>query len=129
MHTWPLPELRSGERVGIQLPGQKTWTPGTCDKKVALRSYDVYIGGGTYRWNSREIRRSSQEPAMVKAELKSSEMTDMPKEQPVTDDDELPQMPVEQPNLTVEPLQPTSPSIWHSKHARKANVRLHDYVC
>ena len=65
---------------------------------------------------------------MVEAELKSSEMTDMPK--PVTDDDQLPQdMPVEEPNVTVESLQLISPSIWHSESARKANVRLCDYVC
>ena len=67
---------------------------------------------------------------MVEAELESSEMTDIPKEQPVTDDDQLAQeMPVEQPNVTVEPLQPTSPSIGRSELARKDNVRLHDYVC
>ena len=68
-------------------PGQKIWTSGTCDKKVALRSYDVHVGGGTYQRNRRDIRKSSQEPPMVEAELESSERTDMPKEQPVTDDD------------------------------------------
>ena len=130
MHARPLPELKSGERVRIQLPGQKTWTPGTCDKKVALRSYDVHVGGGTYRRNRRHIRRSSQEPPMVEAELESSEMTDMPKEQPVTNNDQLSQeMAVEQPEVTVEPLQPTSPSIRRSERVRKANVRLRDYVC
>ena len=67
---------------------------------------------------------------MDEAELKSSEMTDMPKEQPVTDDDQLPQeMPVEQQNVTVEPLQSNSPSIRRSERTRKANVRLRDYVC
>ena len=116
-------------RVHIQLPGQKTWAPGTCDKKVALLSYDVQVGGGNL-WNRRDIRRSSQEPPMVEAELESSEMTDMPKQQPVIDDDQLLQeMPVEQPNVTVEPLQPTSPNIRCSERARKANVRPRDYVC
>ena len=67
---------------------------------------------------------------MVEAELKTSERSDMPKEQPMTDDDQLPQdIPVEQPNATVEPLQPTYPSIRCSEHARKANVTLRDYVC
>ena len=67
---------------------------------------------------------------MVEAELKSSEMTDRPKEEPIPNDDQLPQaMPVEQPKVTVEPLQPTSPSIQCSERARKANVRLRDYVC
>ena len=70
---------------------------------------------------------------MVKAEVKSSEMTDMSKEQHLTDyevQDQLPQeMLVEHPKVTVELLQATSPTIQCSEHAKKANVRLHDNVC
>ena len=48
VHAQSLPELRLGERVRIQLPGQKTW-------KVALHSYDVHLGGGTFRQNRYNI--------------------------------------------------------------------------
>ena len=30
-HSRPLPGLNTGGSVCIQLPGEKTWTPGTCD--------------------------------------------------------------------------------------------------
>ena len=40
----------------IKLPGQATWSRGTCGPLVAPRSYDVHVDGTTYRRNRRDIR-------------------------------------------------------------------------
>ena len=47
-HSHPLPGLNTGSSVCIRLPGEKTWTPGTCDRDAGHRSYDVRVGTSTY---------------------------------------------------------------------------------
>ena len=54
-HSRPLPGLNTGGNVCIRLPGEKTWTPGTCDGDAGPRSYDVRVGTSTYRRNRRDI--------------------------------------------------------------------------
>ena len=65
---------------------------------------------------------------MVEAELKNPDMLAMIKEQPLTCDETRDQlslrMPVEQPSVTIEPLQPTSLRRRCPGHARIPNVRL-----
>ena len=40
-HVKPLQPIDQGETVRMKLPGQKTWSPGTCLGKVGPRSYEV----------------------------------------------------------------------------------------
>ena len=56
--TRQLPELSEGETVRVKCPGEKTWTKGTCVRKVAQRSYDVQAENATYRRNRRHILTS-----------------------------------------------------------------------
>ena len=56
--TRQLPELSEGETVHVKCPGEKTWTKGTCVRKVAQRSYDVQAENATYRRNRRHILTS-----------------------------------------------------------------------
>ena len=56
--TRQLPELSEGETVRVKCPGEKTWTKGTCVRKVAQRSYDVKAENATYRRNRRQILTS-----------------------------------------------------------------------
>ena len=53
--TRQLPELSEGETVRVKCPGEKTWTKGTCVRKVAQRSYDVQAENATYRRNRRQL--------------------------------------------------------------------------
>ena len=55
VHAWPLPELRSDDRESVY---SALWKK-TCDKKIALHSYDVHVGEVTYRQNCCDIRRLS----------------------------------------------------------------------
>ena len=56
--TRQLPELSEGETVRVKCPGEKTWTKGTCVRKVAQRSYDVQAENATNRRNRRHILTS-----------------------------------------------------------------------
>ena len=56
--TRQLPELSEGETVRVKCPGEKTWTKGTCVRKVAQRSYDVQAENATYRRNRRQLLAS-----------------------------------------------------------------------
>ena len=53
-----LSELSEGETVRVKCPGEKTWTKGTCVRKVAQRSYDVQAENATYRRNRRQLLAS-----------------------------------------------------------------------
>ena len=52
-HTKPLQPIDRGETVRIRLPGQKTWSAGTCMGPVGPRSYEVKVGESVYRRNRR----------------------------------------------------------------------------
>ena len=123
MHAQPLPTLKSGASVRIRLPGQKIWTPGTCERNVGPRSYEVQVGGSTYRRNRRDIRKSSQEPPLT-AEFETSEVPVEQREQ----QEVAHELPSEQPTVMAETAEKcASPTVRRSGRARRANVRLQDY--
>ena len=45
----------------MQCPGSTLWTPGKCVRKVAPQSFDIDVGGTTYRRNQRHMRLSSKD--------------------------------------------------------------------
>ena len=61
-HAHPLPPINEGATVRMRLPGEKTWTPGTCTEQVDSRSYRVKVGGTVYRRNRRQLVCAGEQP-------------------------------------------------------------------
>ena len=51
----PLKPIEQGDMVRIRLPGQSTWSRGICKTRVGPRSYEIEVGGATYRRNRSHI--------------------------------------------------------------------------
>ena len=64
----PLEPLQVGETVRMKLPGQDTWSAGTCTGQCGPWRYDVPVGAGTSRRNRRQLV-SAGEPPIVDYEL------------------------------------------------------------
>lgn len=54
--TRRLPPIRIGAPVHMRLPGEKTWSAGTCTGLAGPRSYEVQVGAGVYRRNRRHLK-------------------------------------------------------------------------
>ena len=50
-HACPLTPIEGGVTARMRLPGEKTWTPGTCTEQVNPRSYRLKVGGTVNRRN------------------------------------------------------------------------------
>ena len=61
----PLKTITPGETVRMKLPGQDTWSPGTCTEKLENRSYMVKVGDTVYRHNRRHIQKTNEPPIAV----------------------------------------------------------------
>ena len=48
----------------MKLPGQDTWSPGTCTGKRDNRSYIVKVGDAQYRRNRRHFQRTNEPPVL-----------------------------------------------------------------
>ena len=64
----PLKTITPGETVRMKLPGQDTWSPGTCTEKLENRSYMVKVGDTVYRRNRRHIHKTNEPPIAVHPE-------------------------------------------------------------
>lgn len=51
----PLDPISVGETVRMKLPGEKTWSSGTCTATAGPRSYRVQVGQTVYRRNRRQL--------------------------------------------------------------------------
>ena len=58
----PLKTITPGETVRIRLPGQDTWSPGTCTGTLDNRSYMVKVGDTEYRRNRKHIQKTGEPP-------------------------------------------------------------------
>ena len=58
----PLKPITPGETVRMKLPGQQTWSPGTCAGKLDNRSYLVKVDDTEYQRNRRHIRKTNEPP-------------------------------------------------------------------
>ena len=97
-HTRPLQPIVPGQSVRMRVPGNTTWTAGTCVGEAGPRSYKVQIGDSVYRRNRRQLI-ASDEP----------QSTDDHKAQPSDDTDHT--APREQNQTTpIGPSQEASPS-------------------
>ena len=63
-HVKPLPPLSPGETVRMQLPGEKTWSPGICVGQSGPRSYNVKVGEQEYRRNRRQVMQTKEPQAL-----------------------------------------------------------------
>lgn len=61
-HTKPLQPIATGQSVRMRLPGNTTWTAGTCVGEAGPRSYKVQIGDSVYRRNRRQLIMSDEAP-------------------------------------------------------------------
>ena len=50
-----LKPIEQGDTVRIRIPGQSTWSRGICKTRVGPRSYEIEVGGITYRRNRAHI--------------------------------------------------------------------------
>ena len=111
---------------------------GICDGYAGLPSYNVCVGGNTFRRNRRDIRCSTSQEPQLEVDLEGAMATEMP---PIS----LPSCPgmSQQPTVSGVPIPKSevpcdisvkklpaeaSLSVRRSKRARKANVRLRDYI-
>ena len=47
--------IKTGETGRMRLPGQATWSIGTCKAMVGPRSYEIQVGNTTYQQNHRHL--------------------------------------------------------------------------
>ena len=64
-HAKPLEQIRVGDAVRMRLPGEKTWSPGTCTANAGPRSFRVQVGETVYRRNRRQILKTGETPEAV----------------------------------------------------------------
>lgn len=64
--TKSLTTLKVGDTVRMKLPGQHTWSQGTCmgHNVAGPRSYDVRVEGATYRRNRRDLLATAEPPLL-----------------------------------------------------------------
>lgn len=125
-HAKPLQPINQGETVRMKLPGQKTWTPGTCMGQVGPRSYEVKVGESVFRRNRRQLIHADEPPILdIKDHTESEsvspqiEITPQPQQaEPLT----------RAPNTPVPTAQPAPPGLRRSQRNRKPPARLNDYV-
>ena len=55
-----LPPIPAGDGVRIQLPGEKTWTPGVCTGSRGPRSCGVHVGEQEFRRNRRQLLHTQE---------------------------------------------------------------------
>ena len=67
--TKPLEPIAPGETICLPLPGQQTWSAGTCLRTSGPRSYKVEVDGVVYRRNRRQLIRTSEPEPSAPATL------------------------------------------------------------
>ena len=120
-HTRPLTPIDEGATVRMRLPGEKTWTPGTCTDQVNPRSYRVKIGDTVDRRNRRQLVCAGEDP---RDETSRDDATSPPER------DDVPLMLSDRiPETHSPPVMPdVLPDLRISVRKRKPPSWLYDYV-
>ena len=120
-HAGPLTPIGEGATVRMRLPGEKTWTPGTCTEHVNSRSYRVKVGGTVSRRNRRQLVCAGEEP---RDETSRDDATSTPErdDAPLSLSDRITE--TNSPPVVPEVL----PDLRRSVRERKPPARLNDYV-
>ena len=64
-HAKPLEQISVGDAVCMRLPGDKTWSPGTCTANAGPRSFRVQLEEAVYRRNRRQLLKTGETPEAV----------------------------------------------------------------
>ncbi|KAL9976432.1 hypothetical protein ACROYT_G013732 [Oculina patagonica] len=56
----PLEPISIRDTVRMKLPGEKTWSPGTCTATAGPRSFRVQVGNAVYRRNRRQLMKTGE---------------------------------------------------------------------
>ena len=122
-HIKQLDPIEPGDTIRMRLPGEQTWSAGTCVKTSGPRSYMVEVEGATFRRNRRQLVKTS-EPATAPCPYPEPEPEPVvdatPAQPPVSPDSEA------SPSET--PLSPAAPVTRRSDRERKPPVWLKDYL-
>ena len=113
------PPIDEGATVRMRLPGEKTWTPGTCTEQVNPRSYRVKVGGTVYRRNRRQLVNAGEDP---RDETSRDDATSPPERDDSPLSDRIPE--THSPPVVPDVL----PDLRRSVRERKPPARLIDYV-
>ena len=116
-----LPPIPAGDGVRMQLPGEKTWTPGVCTGSRGPRSYGVCVGEQEFRRNRRQLLHT-QETVNPDVEMQS----DRPAaEEPQPDQAVPPPDAMAPPTVSPEPQQQP---LRRSERSRKPPKWITNYV-
>ena len=118
-HARLLTPIDEGATVRMRLPGEKTWTPGTCTEQVNPRSYRVKVGGTVYRRNRRQLVCAGEDP---RDETSRDDATSPPERDDSPLSDRIPE--THSPPVVPDVL----PDLRRSVRERKPPARLNDYV-
>ena len=100
-HTKPLPPIVAGDTVWMRLPGQTTWSAGSCIDLAGPRSYKVKVGERIYRRNRRQLICADKQSLTEYPSMESI---------PQSDEPEVQNQDVETPAPSEPPMAPQSPS-------------------
>ena len=115
----PLKTITPGETVCMKLPGQDTWSPGTCTEKLENRSYMVKVGDTVYRRNRRHIQKTNEPPITVHPEP-DQVLPTLPEDNLATPPDPSSEAPVTDPDLRRSSRNRRTP-VWHEDYVMTKN--------
>ena len=117
-HTKPLHPINTGETVRMKLPGQESWSVGTCTGQEGPRSYEVKVGESFYRRNRRQLIHAG--------EPRNTDTQDLMEQEVTTPQPEAAEPATTAATIPVPESQPDPPRRPQPKH--RPPVRLNDYV-
>lgn len=110
----PLKTITPGETVRMKLPGQDTWSPGTCTEQRDKRSYIVRVGDTHHRWSSRHLRRTNEPPVLEPPEAGEA-LSTPPEDSLVKPSDHSSEAPATDPANT-RPRRTRRNPVWHKDY-------------
>lgn len=106
----PLEPIAIGETVRMRLPGQDTWTPGTCIAQEGPQSYNVKTEAGTYCRNCRHLISTGEPQPLVPDSEEPPQLEQQP---------EMAVLLPELPQQTMRPQRAAKPPAWHKDYVMK----------
>ncbi|XP_044167088.1 uncharacterized protein K02A2.6-like [Acropora millepora] len=111
-HAKPLEQIRVGDAVRMRLPGEKTWSPGTCTANAGPRSFRVQVGETVYRRNRRQILKTGETPEAVLPENIDAPEDPTPTRVETSAPEECPPLVPTETALSRRPQRNTKPPAW-----------------
>ena len=122
----PLKPITPGETVRMRLPGQTTWSAGTCTGLVGPRNYDVQVEERHYRRNRRQLIQTNEPP--LRDIPDEPTISELPQDLPDNASSTHEQQNVTQAGMEIPLPSPEAPLLRRSQRTRKPPSWLADYV-